>query len=424
MSFNIWWLILYFGIVCQTITKAHYYSRHFKANALKVVYQWKYFDYNFGSNERRQAAIQSGKYNYKNNFPIDVDRWHDKTFVTILRNNGVPSSLNVISNKIGNGGPLLEPYPNWSWAENQNCSGITSVYRVAIDVWDRLWVLDNGISGQTSVCSSQIVVFDLKTSKLLKQVKIPHNIAVNSTTGNRNVVTPIVQSFDYNNTLVYIADVEGYALIIYNNADDSFQRLTSSTFVYDPRYTNYTINEESFTLQDGILGMALSRKTQNLYYSAMSSHNLNYVNTKQFTQGKYQANNIQYQGASDILWTQATAKAISKTGALFFGLVTDTALGCWNENRPLKRGNIEIVAKNNDTLQFISGLKISKEISSHIFGYQNNEYIWALSNKYQKIANGDLNFNEVNFRILTAPVNQLISHTRCENPNTNFFSIH
>lgn len=69
-------------------------------------------------------------------------------------------------------------------------------------MWDRLWVLDNGISGQTSVCSSQIVVFDLKTSQLLKQVKIPHNIAINSTTGSRNLVTPIVQSFDYNNTLV------------------------------------------------------------------------------------------------------------------------------------------------------------------------------------------------------------------------------
>lgn len=44
----------------------------------------------------------------------------------------MPSSLNVISNKIGNGGPLLEPYPNWSWAKNQNCSGITSVYRIAV----------------------------------------------------------------------------------------------------------------------------------------------------------------------------------------------------------------------------------------------------------------------------------------------------
>lgn len=56
----------------------------------------------------------------------------DKTFVTIIRDSGVPSSLNVISNKIGDGGPLLEPYPNWSWAKNQNCSGITSVYRVAV----------------------------------------------------------------------------------------------------------------------------------------------------------------------------------------------------------------------------------------------------------------------------------------------------
>lgn len=222
---------------------------------------------------------------------------------------------------------------------------------------------------------------------------------------------------------MYIADVEGYALIIYNNADDSFQRLTSSTFVYDPRYTKYTINDESFSLQDGILGMALSHKTQNLYYSAMSSHNLNYVNTKQFTQGKFQANDIQYQGASDILWTQASAKAISETGALFFGLVSDTALGCWNENRPLKRRNIEIVAKNNDTLQFISGIKIIKQISSNIYERQNNEYIWIVSNKYQKIANGDLNFNEVNFRILNAPVNQLIRYTRCENPKTNFFSI-
>lgn len=56
----------------------------------------------------------------------------DKTFVTIIRDSGVPSSLNVISNKTGDGGPLLEPYPNWSWAKNQNCSGITSVYRVAV----------------------------------------------------------------------------------------------------------------------------------------------------------------------------------------------------------------------------------------------------------------------------------------------------
>lgn len=85
MSFSIWWLlVLYLGIVCQKITEAYYHSRDFKTNALKVVHQWKYFDYNFGSNERRQAAIQSGEYNYKNNFPIDVDRWHGKVYKVLI----------------------------------------------------------------------------------------------------------------------------------------------------------------------------------------------------------------------------------------------------------------------------------------------------------------------------------------------------
>lgn len=95
---------------------------------------------------------------------------------------------------------------------------------------------------------------------------------------------------------VYIGDNEGFALIIYNNSDNSFQRLTSSTFASDPRYTTFTINGESFTLQSGIFGMALSPVTQNLYYSALSSHNLNYINTEQFLKSQYQANNVHYQG--------------------------------------------------------------------------------------------------------------------------------
>ena len=82
MSFNIWWLILYFSIVCQA--KAHYSLRDFKANIFQVKYQWKYFDYNFGSDEKRQAAIQSGEYNYKNNVPIDVDRWNGKVYKVLI----------------------------------------------------------------------------------------------------------------------------------------------------------------------------------------------------------------------------------------------------------------------------------------------------------------------------------------------------
>lgn len=42
----------------------------------------------------------------------------------------------------------------------------------------------------------------------------------------------------------------------------------------------------------------------------------------------------------NILWTQASAKGISDNGVLFFGLVGDTSLACWNENRLLDRRNI------------------------------------------------------------------------------------
>lgn len=70
--------------------------------------------------------------------------------------------------------------------------------------------------------------------------------------------------------------------------------------------------------------------------------------------------------ASDILWTQATAKAISRTGALFFGLVSDTALGCWNENQPLKRRNIVSNCKYFFLIFFYN-------ISSNIFNSNNTD---------------------------------------------------
>lgn len=44
--------------------------------------------------------------------------------------------------------------------------------------------------------------------------------------------------------------------------------------------------------------------------------------------------------AEDILWTQSSAKAVSRSGAVFFGLVSDTSIGCRNEFRSLKRENI------------------------------------------------------------------------------------
>lgn len=50
----------------------------------------------------------------------------------MLRYDGVPSSLNVVSDKTGNGGPLLQPYPDWSFAKFEDCSGIVSANKIAV----------------------------------------------------------------------------------------------------------------------------------------------------------------------------------------------------------------------------------------------------------------------------------------------------
>lgn len=360
-------------------------------------------DYLYTSKEEKQSAIESGEFDYRNCFPIDVDQWHEKIFVTVIRDRGVPSSLNTVSKVVGDGGPLLSPYPDWSWAKTDNCNGIISVYRVDIDRCDRLWVLDTGVNGSDRVCPAKLLVFDLPTSKLLKRVTIPDDVATNTTTGQGLLVTPIVQTFGRycEKTNVYIADTDGYAIIVYDGA--SFRRLTSAAVNYEPKATTYTINGRSFTLQDGPVGMALSPISQNLYYSPMSSFDLNVLSTRPINGPG--SSNLRFSEHKDILWTQASAKAMSDSGILFFGLVNNTSIGCWNELKSLKKRNIDLVAVNDQALQFTSGMKVKNR--------DRQEELWALTNRYQNIATGTMNFSDVNFRILRASVNKLVKGTVC-----------
>lgn len=62
---------------------------------------------------------------------------------------------------------------------------------------------------------------------------------------------------------------------------------------------------------------------------------------------------------------QATAEAMDRNGNLFFGLINPIGLGCWDSTRSYGRETVRVVAQNDDTLQFPSGLKVghfSKQI--------------------------------------------------------------
>lgn len=77
--------------------------------------------------------------------------WKDKLFITIPRRRlGVPSTLNYVSlNSRNRHNVPLNPYPNWDMNlypdTSSSLENFVSVYRIAIDVCDRMWFVDTGI---------------------------------------------------------------------------------------------------------------------------------------------------------------------------------------------------------------------------------------------------------------------------------------
>lgn len=70
----------------------------------------------------------------------------------------------------------LIPYPDWkanSLEETTENNRIVSTFRVNVDSCDRLWVMDTGLAdilGQPKqIAPNAIVVFDLKTDKLIRR---------------------------------------------------------------------------------------------------------------------------------------------------------------------------------------------------------------------------------------------------------------
>ncbi|KAL6263892.1 hypothetical protein P5V15_003973 [Pogonomyrmex californicus] len=180
---------------------------------LNVMYEWKYVNFTWDS-EQQEMAIKSGDYDPKVIALYDVDVAPDgRIFVTSVRDKGVPASLMTVSKEEGLNGPLLAPYPDWSWYQNDNdsqCNGIISVYRVDIKC-NHLFVLDCGKIGADAVCPPQLLIFNLEDDSLVDRVIIPPDVA-NNKNGSGLLVTPLAD--------VRHCNIDNATEIIVQNAED------------------------------------------------------------------------------------------------------------------------------------------------------------------------------------------------------------
>lgn len=108
-----------------------------KAGGLEVAFQWKYLDWLWptvhltGKNQTLGNAFTQD---------VDIDKY-GRVFVTSPQwLEGVPISLSLVTKVSGIGGPLLVPYPDWTWHTSYNCDGIISVYRLAVNIGDNVVV--------------------------------------------------------------------------------------------------------------------------------------------------------------------------------------------------------------------------------------------------------------------------------------------
>lgn len=92
---------------------------------------------------------------------------------------GVASSLNYVPLTPANKTASLIPYPDWKANtlpkedEKPEENAVISTFRVKVDACDRLWVMDTGLAdilgSPNLVASPAVVIFDLKTDKLVRR---------------------------------------------------------------------------------------------------------------------------------------------------------------------------------------------------------------------------------------------------------------
>ena len=87
---------------------------------------------------------------------------------------GVPASLGYTKSSSA----LIEPYPSYDWhsSHGRNCDGITSVFRVAFDSCNQMWVLDTGKIGNIQYCQPQLLIFNLINDQLVRRYRFDKSI--------------------------------------------------------------------------------------------------------------------------------------------------------------------------------------------------------------------------------------------------------
>ncbi|KAE8737658.1 hypothetical protein FOCC_FOCC016884 [Frankliniella occidentalis] len=306
--------------------------------------------------------------------------------------------------------PKLQAYPSWDWhvaaasgnGKANNCSGLVSVFRVRADRCNRLWVLDSGVSDTLATfsvdCPPKLLIFDMATDRLLRVVVFPQAVLrLNSLLTNFVIDDvsrgPPTTPGSCDNAFVYLSDTTAPGLVVYDVQKDSAWRISHPSMFPSPDHGTYKVAGESFTLMDGLIGLALSPAlnaagmAKVLYYQPFASDRIFAVATAALqTQPKDDGDlPVALVGTKS---SQAAPLAVDpRDGALIFSPVSETAVAAWE---PLSNQH-RVLAYNPALLQFVLDMRVAE---------RDGNQLWLISTRFQKFFRRTVNPREVNLRIM------------------------
>ncbi|CAK1578546.1 unnamed protein product [Parnassius mnemosyne] len=402
--------LLFFGLV--TYASA--------AVKLQEVFSWNVLDWNYPDEYLKQESILTGAFIPENALPVGIERWKNKLFVTVPRwRPGIPATLNYIPlDAPHEQSPKLNAYPSYKGNELGNCeTGLTTVYRIKADKCDRLWVLDVGTYGYdpnvTNLCPYALNVYDLNTdTRIRRYVFRPEDILPSTFIAN----IALDEGATCDDTFAYFSDELGYGLIAYSWQENRSWRFSHSYFMPDPLVGDFNIAGLNFQWgAEGIFGITASPVGSDgfrtLYFSPLSSHTEFSVSTRilrderKVKEGSF--NDFKVVGVRGPNG-HTTSKVMDDSGVELFNLIDQNSIGCWSSSLPHKPQNIGVVDKDDVGLVFPSDVKIDED-----------KNVWVISDRMPVFLEAELDYSDINFRIYTAPLYNLIQGTVCE-PSSQF----
>lgn len=286
---------------------------------------------------------------------------------------------------------------------------------MSVDHCGVMWVLDSGqvdaFETPRQLCPPTLFAIHLDTDTVLARYEIPSEFVLqNSLITNIVVDSRDAQCIDLH---VYIADAWRFGLIVFRYQDSSFWRFSHYSFYPEPLLSNYTLHGVNYQWTDGLFGMSLGKShlgDRLLYYHSMSS-SLEFVVKTSVIRDPSRVNNavseFELLGESRGANGQVSAAAVDRNGVMFYNLISQDSIGCWNTRKPYLRSNRAIVEQNNRTLVFPNDLRIDHEVP---------QFAWIITNRLPMYQFNLINPNEFNYRVMTLDPNTAAKDTVCD-PN-------